>query len=211
MRVTDYHPTGAGADGPFSGRRLRILVACGTPIVQDFLIQVLTSRFANFEVCPVEDLSPQDTDIFILEGNISEDVLAESADTGARIIVLGSGEINITGQAFSEGCIALGKPDLEQLVCVVRHLVDGEDAAAHKFAMQNPPSKCCPNGEIRTPFTDRETQVFQWMTRGYRNKQIAAELGIQVSTVRGYVTSIFDKTGIRSRHRLVTQLGSMEL
>ena len=45
----------------------------------------------------------------------------------------------------------------------------------------------------------REEQVLALVARGELNKEIAAELGLTLETVRGYLKSIYDKLHVRSR------------
>jgi DNA-binding NarL/FixJ family response regulator len=45
----------------------------------------------------------------------------------------------------------------------------------------------------------REQQVFDYMTRGLSNPEIASKLGIGISTVRLYTTIVFRKLGVRNR------------
>jgi DNA-binding NarL/FixJ family response regulator len=40
------------------------------------------------------------------------------------------------------------------------------------------------------------------LERGWRNRDIAAELGIRIGTVKIHVKHIFEKTGIRGRYGL---------
>lgn len=47
--------------------------------------------------------------------------------------------------------------------------------------------------------TDREREVLGLIGRGLRNAEVAAELGIAVSTVAGYVKDTYRKLGISSR------------
>jgi DNA-binding NarL/FixJ family response regulator len=54
----------------------------------------------------------------------------------------------------------------------------------------------------RSDLTFRERQVLELIEQGLRNKQIAAELGIQPGTVKIHVKHIFEKTGIRGRFGL---------
>ena len=54
----------------------------------------------------------------------------------------------------------------------------------------------------RPPLTDRELQVSALVERSFRNKDIAAALGIQVGTVKVHLRHIFEKTGTRGRHGL---------
>jgi DNA-binding NarL/FixJ family response regulator len=53
-----------------------------------------------------------------------------------------------------------------------------------------------------SPLTCRELQVAELVERGMRNKDIAAELGIQIGTVKIHMKHIFEKTGIRGRYGL---------
>jgi DNA-binding CsgD family transcriptional regulator len=58
------------------------------------------------------------------------------------------------------------------------------------------------NAERLTP---REREVLEAMTRGLDNSVIAKELGVEYSTVRGYVQSVLEKLGARSRADAVSR------
>ena len=45
----------------------------------------------------------------------------------------------------------------------------------------------------------RETDVLDYVSRGYTNKEIADALGLKVETVRGYLKTIYSKLHVRSR------------
>jgi two-component system NarL family response regulator len=47
--------------------------------------------------------------------------------------------------------------------------------------------------------TDREHDVLEGIAAGFSDKQIAAELGVGVETVRTHVKGIFNKLGAGSR------------
>jgi len=49
----------------------------------------------------------------------------------------------------------------------------------------------------------RERQVLEGVARGLGNDAIAAELGIATPTVRNYISTIYDKLGVRSRAQAV--------
>ncbi len=53
-----------------------------------------------------------------------------------------------------------------------------------------------------TPLTAREVEIAQLVARGYRNKQVARELGITLRTVESHLEHMFDKIGIQSRTEL---------
>ena len=52
-------------------------------------------------------------------------------------------------------------------------------------------------------FSRREEEVCTLLMKGYRNRRIAEELFISVSTVKSHVYSIFRKAGVRSRAELL--------
>jgi two-component system nitrate/nitrite response regulator NarL len=56
--------------------------------------------------------------------------------------------------------------------------------------------------EGRTELTPRELQVMELVEQGYKNREIAQELGIRPGTVKIHLKHIFEKTGVRGRHGL---------
>jgi len=54
----------------------------------------------------------------------------------------------------------------------------------------------------RTDLTARERQVLELVEQGYKNKDIAGELGIRPGTVKIHLKHIFEKTGVRGRFGL---------
>lgn len=54
----------------------------------------------------------------------------------------------------------------------------------------------------RSPLTAREQQVLELIEKGFRNREIASNLGIQTGTVKIHLKHIFEKTGIRGRYGL---------
>src|SRR5579872_333663 len=54
----------------------------------------------------------------------------------------------------------------------------------------------------RSELTAREQQVLELVEQGFKNKEIATELGIRPGTVKIHLKHIFEKTGVRSRYGL---------
>ncbi len=56
--------------------------------------------------------------------------------------------------------------------------------------------------QIRSDLTPREHQVMELVEQGYKNREIAQELGIRPGTVKIHLKHIFEKTGVHGRHGL---------
>lgn len=56
--------------------------------------------------------------------------------------------------------------------------------------------------QMRTDLTPREHQVMELVEQGFKNREIAQELGIRPGTVKIHLKHIFEKTGVRGRHGL---------
>lgn len=58
----------------------------------------------------------------------------------------------------------------------------------------------------RYHLSQREVQVTELVLHGYRNRDIAATLGISPATTKKHLTRIFDKVGVDSRSQLASRL-----
>jgi DNA-binding NarL/FixJ family response regulator len=56
------------------------------------------------------------------------------------------------------------------------------------------------------PLTDREHQVARAVSRGLRNRQIAAEFGISEETVKKHLATIYSKLDLSGRVELAIQV-----
>ena len=54
----------------------------------------------------------------------------------------------------------------------------------------------------RSELTPREHKVLEMVEQGFKNKEIALELGIRPGTVKIHLKHIFEKTGVRGRYGL---------
>jgi len=82
-----------------------------------------------------------------------------------------------------------------------RVFIDVGDAATLESILS---PEAAPAG--RTPvdsLSDREREVLQQVARGYKNQQIADDLGLSVKTVESYRARLMKKLGLRDRSELV--------
>jgi len=63
-----------------------------------------------------------------------------------------------------------------------------------------------PAPEVET-LTDREREVLVALSQGQQYKEIAADLGISINTVRKYIRTIYDKLHVNTRLEAVNKLG----
>jgi DNA-binding CsgD family transcriptional regulator len=59
---------------------------------------------------------------------------------------------------------------------------------------------------LRYGLSEREAQVAELVLRGYRNRDVAATLGITLETAKKHLSRIFDKVGVDSRVQLANRL-----
>jgi len=57
----------------------------------------------------------------------------------------------------------------------------------------------------RVTLTPRESQLVTLLSRGLKNKEIAAELGLTEGTVKVYLAHLFHKSGVKDRFELAVQ------
>jgi len=100
-------------------------------------------------------------------------------------------------QAGAKG-IVRKTADLESILSCVRSVAFGkswmEDCVFRDSARQ----ERYPRSEL----TPREHQVLEMVEQGFKNKEIALELGIRPGTVKIHLKHIFEKTGVRGRYGL---------
>jgi DNA-binding NarL/FixJ family response regulator len=60
-----------------------------------------------------------------------------------------------------------------------------------------------PSPPLRTPLSDREVEVARCLAGGRTNREIAADLFISLSTVKGHLAAIQSKLGARNRVEIV--------
>ncbi|HUQ95575.1 MAG TPA: response regulator transcription factor [Bryobacteraceae bacterium] len=86
----------------------------------------------------------------------------------------------------------------ETLLCCLEAVAKGsswmEDSLFRESARQE---KC-----HRSELTPREQQVMELVEQGFKNKEIAHQLGIRPGTVKIHLKHIFEKTGVRGRYGL---------
>lgn len=114
-----------------------------------------------------------------------------------------------TAYCAGASAVILKQQSRDTLVAAIQKVSEGEvwiDRATLEEVLEMPPPRAAiadmPSGGIAS-LTQREREVLTTIAKGYRNKQIAHELGISEVTVRHHLTAIFSKLGVSDRLELL--------
>lgn len=83
-----------------------------------------------------------------------------------------------------------------------RNVIDGRVMSRLAAIM----SSSAKNETLPDSITDREKEVCSLLAQGLTNRQIAETLFISEGTVKNYISSIYDKTGIHDRAKLIVAI-----
>jgi DNA-binding NarL/FixJ family response regulator len=88
--------------------------------------------------------------------------------------------------------------DTDTILACLRAVAQGRSWMQDSVFRENTSSET----QVRTDLTPREHQVMELVEQGFKNREIAQELGIRPGTVKIHLKHIFEKTGVRGRHGL---------
>lgn len=133
----------------------------------------------------------------------------------ARIIALALPELDNTVIACAEVGIAgyvTRDSSIEELLNVIASATNGELQCSPRVAGSllrrvSALAKRCQTASIDS-LTARELEVLDRIERGLSNKQIANDLGIELSTAKNHVHNLLDKLGVRRRGEAAALLRS---
>jgi two-component system, NarL family, nitrate/nitrite response regulator NarL len=100
-------------------------------------------------------------------------------------------------QAGAKG-IVRKTADLESILSCLRTVASGRSWMEDCVFRDSQRQERYPRSEL----TPREHQVLEMVEQGFKNKEIALELGIRPGTVKIHLKHIFEKTGVRGRYGL---------
>lgn len=90
---------------------------------------------------------------------------------------------------------------IEQIMCG-RNVIDSKVMQRIAFLMNGKTHSM----DILKNMTEREKEICSLLAKGLTNKQMAEKLYISEGTVKNYISSIYDKTGIHDRSKLIVEL-----
>jgi two-component system nitrate/nitrite response regulator NarP len=192
----------------------RIILADDHPMIQAAVEAML--RGSQYELVAkagsgaeaLEAIADHDPEIVVLDIQMPEgtglDVLRKLRSSGDdRLIVLLTASIDEAG--FAEALklkvdgVLLKTSDPALLIDCLDSVRAGEEWIDPELVAQTSSSKRAPSKSSLSP---RETQLVQLVRQGMRNRDIAETLGITEGTVKVYLHSVFEKTGVANRTEL---------
>ncbi|MEX0344723.1 MAG: response regulator transcription factor [Rhizobiaceae bacterium] len=212
-----FSETGSIPAGPALSERIisadKILVSTSAPLITSYISGKIKARHPGVP-CDTETVIPNGNPIRIYQSAIAivdeeqwRQLAGEPSLSSGRFhafIVICDRDSSEAATSGSGNTIALVKPDIEELMQALGHILSGRDPRSFKGRKRDPISVANQRYTPRPAFTKREGEVFAGILEGLRYKQIAASLGISEATVKVHAYRIFDKTGVSSKHRLVS-------
>ncbi|GLW24047.1 DNA-binding response regulator [Microbispora amethystogenes] len=187
---------------------IRILVAEHLPLVRRGLVASLEGESDLTVVADVgsaEDIVPAALDVLPDAAVIDADLPgADGPSLAARLVekvprcrvMLLSAQPNPghLKRAFAAGALGYLSIEVcpEQLADGIRRIIAGRRIVDSELAVAALEAAEC-------PLTPREHEVLRLAAGGARSKEIAAELGLSVGTIRNHMSRVLVKIGARSR------------
>jgi DNA-binding NarL/FixJ family response regulator len=150
------------------------------------LLDLGLPELSGLQVLERLSASRAESRVLVLTGDESEETQIQAIRHGARGF-LGKSE---AGRALPAAIRAIAAGEVWVAGPVIRRLVDDYPTLVRRVQEQEGPI-----GRL----TDREREVLVRIGQGMTNQQIAAALGMSVSTVKVYVRSLFKKLDLPNR------------
>jgi DNA-binding NarL/FixJ family response regulator len=208
--------TASELTSPIIGRAtIRNVVVCDTqPVTAEGIRTLLESsmdlkfqQLTDSLTGAIEVLREQQPQVLLLDKAFGIQAILEwladarqaSPDTGIAVwgVSVTEAEALRFLQAGARGILRKTAAVAVVLACL-RTVADGRSWMEDSVFRDSTRSDRYPRSEL----TAREQQVLELVEQGFKNKEIAQELGIRPGTVKIHLKHIFEKTGVRGRYGL---------
>lgn len=184
-------------------------------------IDVSSAAEVNNEMLSTIDNVPPDVALVDIDGppdtglEVARRIKQRSPNIGVIVLTSNPNDAQLFQALKAQAVAYLGKSiTAEQLADIIRRVSIGEhpinesltnrpkvaEQVLHQFQELSWRSEA---ETIISPITTRETEILNYIAKGYLNKQIAAELGISEQTIKNHVTSILRKLNANARTEAV--------
>ena len=100
----------------------------------------------------------------------------------------------------------------DAILAAVEGIMGGQNVIGHEVMerlavlLQKNKNIAEANEDLLADMTEREKEICTLLAKGLNNRQIADELYISEGTVKNYISSIYDKTGLHDRSKLIVAM-----
>lgn len=117
-------------------------------------------------------------------------------------------ELMIKGLALGAKGYLLKDTSRESLFRSIESAVRGETLLSSDLLEKVIQAKMQPKSESTTvssklALTDKELMILQFVSKGYKSKEIAAAMDVSERTIKAHLTSVYNKLGVDSRSQAV--------
>ena len=196
---------------------IKILITDDHDIVRDGLrlileteeqFQIIGEACNGEEACRfAKELAPNvillDLRMPVMDGITALKIIHRDYPDIAVVILTTYNEDELMRQGLQEGALGylLKDTDRATLINTIRTAANGQalfqpEIIQRAFSSKSKQSK---TQQIESNLTDRELEILESVAQGYRNKEIAYQLGITERTVKAHLASIYNKLGVDSR------------
>ena len=201
-------------------QRIRLLLVDDHPLFREGLVRLLASE-PDFEMVAqcgtategIEVLSRSDVDVVLLDfhlgveqGNHFITSARQSGYAGKILMVtadMSAKEASVALRLGASGILLKNSTSPSTLANAIRLVVQGELWVDQKVIQQMVDALQGGQQSLPRTFTQQEDQVLRGVFEGFRNKEIAAKIGVSEASVKARLKHLFLKTGARTRSQLV--------
>jgi two-component system, NarL family, response regulator DegU len=184
-------------------------------------ITILGTTSVNNDVLKAIDNLPPDVALLDLDGSteaaleLARKIKARSPNIGVITLTSNMDDNQLFAALKAQAVAYISKEtSANQFIETVRRVARGEHPinesltdrpklAEHVLQQFQELSSKTEAEAFISPLTPRETQILEFIAKGFLNKQIAAELGISEQTIKNHVTSILRKLNANARTEAV--------
>lgn len=162
------------------------------------LVDLNMEGMGGIELIPYMKQQYPSVKILVLTTFYDDEYITKAIANGADGYLLkdsGKNAIIDAVRQIMEGRTIIDRKVMERLALLMAEKIDmGNGQGEHKTV------------KLPETMTQREQEVCTLLTRGFTNRQIADALFISEGTVKNYISSIYEKTGIHDRAKLIVAL-----
>ena len=198
------------------------LIADDHPLFRDAIMQVIASHFPNSRLLQTQSLDEtrmlleqeDAVDLLLLDLNMPGmqglqglTQLHTTYPTLPIVMVSAEDDRKVVLEVMAEGAVGFisKASSRQQILAALEQLLQGQMYLPPQIMRQPPQATCSTDKstplhpDLLLQLTKKQLQVLQRMALGESNKQIAWQLNLAETTVKGHVSAILSKLGMHNR------------